>query len=271
LRLVPHPEIVYVFLAPLSSKPRFSKSAEGMPAHPRFIDSHRFQAHGKPAGFKVVVEWDKEVVLKQVYVAARRFVARYIGGVDSEDIASEVVVYLLSHPKELERLRTLDQDALIAASRHFAWRRLAPVLRRQERASVFVPTIEDDDDDESGVSYDLPDHYSFDSKKTRGLPQMKESPSFEYAADDLDFQTLMSTRESSEELDSVPDAQLESGNLIELLGKFLSQDALKLLIGRYIEEKSVKEIAATLGTSEVEVARQLNMARELARKALQPV
>jgi DNA-directed RNA polymerase specialized sigma subunit len=104
-----------------------------------------------------------------------------------------------------------------------------------------------------------------------GLPEVKESPNFEYAAEDFDFQSLMSVRESSEELDSVLDAQLETGNLIELLGKFLSQDALKLLIGRYIEEKSVKEIAATLGASEVEVARQLNMARELARKALQPV
>ena len=217
-------------------------------------------------------EWDKEVVLKQVYVAARRFVARYIGGVDSEDIASEVVVYLLSHPKELERLRTLDHDALIAASRHFAWRRLTPVLRRQERASVLIQTAGDEDDDESGVSYDLPDHYSFDSKREmRGLPEVKETPSFEYAADDFDFQTQMSIQEPSDEFDSVLDAHLESGNLIELLGKFLSQDALKLLIGRYIEEKSVKEIAASLGISEVEVARQLNMARELARKALQPV
>jgi DNA-directed RNA polymerase specialized sigma subunit len=136
---------------------------------------------------------------------------------------------------------------------------------------VLVQTHEDDDD-ESGGSYDLPDHYSFDSKKEmRGLPEVKESPNFEYAAEDFDFQSLMSVRESSEELDSVLDAQLETGNLIELLGKFLSQDALKLLIGRYIEEKSVKEIAATLGASEVELARQLNMARELARKALQPV
>jgi hypothetical protein len=71
-------------------------------------------------------EWDKEGVLKQVYVAARRFVAQYIGLADSEDTASEVVVYLLSHPKELERLRTLDHDPLIAASRQFALRRLSP-------------------------------------------------------------------------------------------------------------------------------------------------
>jgi RNA polymerase sigma factor (sigma-70 family) len=217
-------------------------------------------------------EWDKERVLKQVYMASRRFVARYVGGPDSEDIASEVVVYLLSHPKELERLRTPGHGELTAMSRHLAWRKLSTVLRRQERPSVLVQEIEDNEDDESGVSSDFPEHYSFDSKKERrGRPEVNEPPIYEYAADDFDFQTLMSSRGSSEELDSMHDAQLETDNLLELLGKFLSQDALKLLIERYMKEKSVKEIAATLGTSEVQVARQLNMARELARKALQPV
>jgi DNA-directed RNA polymerase specialized sigma24 family protein len=205
-------------------------------------------------------------------MAARRFAARYVTGADSEDIASEVVVCLLSRPKELERLRTPSHGALMKMSTHLAWGRLSPVLRQQDRPSVLIQPFEDDDEDESGGLWDFPERYSFDSKKERrGRPDVKESPINEYAADDYDFQNQMSSQGSSEEWDFVHDAQLETNNLIELLGKFLSQDALKLLIGRYIEEKSVKEIAASLGASEVQVARQPNMARELARKALQPV
>ena len=43
-----------------------------------------------------------------------------------------------------------------------------------------------------------------------------------------------------------------------------------MLIARYVEEESVEEIAKSFKLSEIDVVRQLNKARELARRALGP-
>ena len=56
--------------------------------------------------------------------------------------------------------------------------------------------------------------------------------------------------------------------LSDFFSKFLSEDALQLSTARYVEEQSVQDIAQVRNQTVLQVARQLNKARELARQAL---
>src|SRR3989442_13631670 len=53
---MPHPKIVDILLAPLTSQPRLAEAAEGVPAHAGFIKLHDFETFGEPSGFQVVVK-----------------------------------------------------------------------------------------------------------------------------------------------------------------------------------------------------------------------
>ena len=55
-RFVAHSEIPDVLLASPLSQPRVPETAKGMPAHPRFLKLHGFEAFCKPTFFNVVVQ-----------------------------------------------------------------------------------------------------------------------------------------------------------------------------------------------------------------------
>jgi hypothetical protein len=55
-RFVAHPEILDVLLASPPSQPGVPETAKGMPAHPRFVKLHGFEAFCKPTVFNVVVQ-----------------------------------------------------------------------------------------------------------------------------------------------------------------------------------------------------------------------
>jgi hypothetical protein len=55
-RFVAHPEILDVLLASPPSQPCVPEPAKVMPAHPRFVKLHRFEAFCKPTVFNVVVQ-----------------------------------------------------------------------------------------------------------------------------------------------------------------------------------------------------------------------
>src|SRR5690348_6435511 len=55
LRLMTHPEVVNVLLAPLTTQPSLSKTTEGMKTHALFVELHCLQARGQPSLFQVMV------------------------------------------------------------------------------------------------------------------------------------------------------------------------------------------------------------------------
>jgi DNA-directed RNA polymerase specialized sigma24 family protein len=226
-------------------------------------------------------EWDKELALRQVFELARKYAIKMGGGGDSEDAASDVVVYLLSNPSEMARLRELGSN-LKEISRTLVWRSLT-TRRREEHFRVVLTLPEnrrepvpDENDEEFSAIENGPDHYSadviadrkpFDSEE--GGASELEGDSYGYDVDEAaEPQALLD--ELDWPLDGSDQALHDSTNLLEVLGKHLSEDALNMLIARYVEDESVMEIAKKRGISEVQVVRQLNMARELARKKLRP-
>lgn len=226
----------------------------------------------QPSTVESSPEWDKEHALRQVFVFARRYATKSGAGTDSEDIASDVVVYLLSNPTELARLRE-SGSGLERISRTLAWRRLT-ALQREERAwrkPKFIDKRDDasaDDEEEVTAPENMPDHYSMDRTPDRISISDDEGISeseYKSGEDSLDsFSDLESIWQEFNASDPAND------ELLEMLGKSLSKEALGILIARYVEDESVDEIARRLGISEVEVAKRLNMARELARRALRP-
>ena len=51
-----NPEILDVLLASPPSQPRVPETAKGVPAHPRFVKLHGYEALCKPTFFNVVVQ-----------------------------------------------------------------------------------------------------------------------------------------------------------------------------------------------------------------------
>jgi DNA-directed RNA polymerase specialized sigma24 family protein len=216
-------------------------------------------------------DWDRERALKQAFGFARRFAARIGAGANSEDIASDVVVYLLSNPTELARLSQpkFNPESICRA---LVWRRVSTLQREEPLSSTRLRPI--GESDFMGEDEDIPDHYRIDILTGQETPSdAGERPDSEYEPEtnDIELDTIADSLPSPEETDSIFQEHLENADLIDVLGKFLSEAALKMLIARYVEEETIEEIAKTYGLSDVEVVRRLNMARELARRALRPV
>jgi RNA polymerase sigma factor (sigma-70 family) len=161
-------------------------------------------------------QWDKEQVLVRVYNVARRYTRAHGGRDVAEDVAADVVVYLLSNPSEMTRLRERgpqpDDFARILASRRLM------TIRHGRLAEALGSEVEVE------------------------LPVVEEEE-----GSDEDFEVM------------------------HILGKYLSEKALRMLVARYVEEQSVNEIAESENLTQVEVVRQLNKARELARRFLHPL
>lgn len=188
------------------------------------------------------LEWDKERALSHAFKFVRLYAKRQGAPSHAEDIASDVVVYLLSHPAELAALGGLGSN-FDDFLRTVAWRMLSN-LRPDGEMPEWPPVpgrlkIEEEEDI-------APDE------------QMDETDVLDQIAESMVAPEYI-------------DRQLPSGLLDSLYGrlrKHLSEDALRILLKRYVDEKSVKEIAKEERISQVQVARRLNKARELARNAL---
>jgi DNA-directed RNA polymerase specialized sigma24 family protein len=225
-------------------------------------------------------EWDIEQSLRQVFEEVWRYAKKQGAGSDSGDVASDVVVYLLSNPSEMVRLKALG-GKVEEISRTLAWRRLSTLRRVQNvRLGPTSPedqrmaAAEDNDHDLSVLQSDL-EGYSFDLETPNELSDIdQESTESDLDSDDYDLGTIPESQVPSEEMISLREepneTRPEANDLMNVLGKSLSEEALQMLIARYVEDESVEEIAKKLGISDVQVVRQLNMARELARKALRP-
>jgi uncharacterized protein YjbI with pentapeptide repeats len=191
-----------------------------------------------------VADQDRGRILLHVSKIAKRYAALDGAGSEAADVASDVVVFLLSHPRELARLgdagasfntmvRTLTLRRMDAMRRDRGWSRLTRAVEAESENATksqdadYQPQNPDDDVEEVEDYLDL---------------------SWEHA-----------------NLDQIID---QDADLLELLGRSLTQDALRMLIERYVEEESVEEIAERFQLPEIEVVRQLNKARELARTAL---
>jgi DNA-directed RNA polymerase specialized sigma24 family protein len=224
--------------------------------------------------------WDKERTLKLVFEHARRYASAQGAVSDSEDIASDVVVYLLSNPSEMIRLKELGSK-VGEISRTLVWRRLSTL--RQEQSARLEPTsperrrmpAAEDDNQDLSVPQSAIERYSFDlNASNEFLIVDQESNESEIDSDGYDIDTVDESQLSWEDAFSVwhepGHPPLEADDLLKVLGKSLSQETLQLLIARYVEEESVDQIAKKLGISDVQVVRRLNMARELARRALRP-
>jgi RNA polymerase sigma factor (sigma-70 family) len=182
-------------------------------------------------------EWKREKTLRAVFAVVRKHVRISGAWFDAEDIASEVLVYLLSRPGEIARLSELPEADL---------RSYVLALARQLMVSFRVSEFDETHLDDDIITEDV------------------EVISARY-------QETLDAEEAFEELGSLiapPQNNEDVSALVEGLTGFLAPEALELLIARYVEESSVEEIAQRKGLSEVQVARQLNKARELARRTL---
>jgi hypothetical protein len=56
LGLVPHPKVIDVLLATLSSQLRLAIATESVPPNSLLVEVHRFEPGGEPAGFEIVVQ-----------------------------------------------------------------------------------------------------------------------------------------------------------------------------------------------------------------------
>jgi uncharacterized protein YjbI with pentapeptide repeats len=207
---------------------------------PRGKESY-FLGRKKTGGDKVT-DKDREKKLLLVSRIAKRFAAKSGVGSDSADIASDVVLFLLSHPTELARLPKPGDD-FVKMVGTLTLRRIE-ALARDRRMFRSLQTNEANDQN---------------AMKSQGSEEQWPYP-------DDDIQELGEPVEISwEQLDQ---EIRQDSNFLAILGESLTRNALRMLIARYVEEDSVEEIAKDLKLPEIEVVRQLNKARELARAAL---
>jgi DNA-directed RNA polymerase specialized sigma24 family protein len=193
---------------------------------------------------------DREKTLLLASQIARKYAYLHGAGTDSTDIAADVVVFLLSHPKELARAHQT-RAGLTAMVRNLTWRRIAEL--RRATPDQFGPMRRVDPDEvQSNEESDE------QGPNPEELWQLQDEEIFA-----LIERADISTGRSAEGL-------YEYSELLGILGKSINKNALQMLIARYVDEESVEEIAKIFRLSEIEVVRQLNKARELARNALGP-
>lgn len=193
---------------------------------------------------------DREKTLLLVSQIARRYAYLHGAGADTDDVAADIVVFLLSHPTELARTREA-QHGLKAMVQALTWRRIAALRRTapdQLTHQLKVDPREAQPDAENDEE-----------------PQNADEP---WQVPEDEIQELIERMEISSERST--ERLYQYTELLGILGRSLSKDALQILIARYVEEESVEEIAKSFKLSEIDVVRQLNKARELARRALGP-
>jgi len=184
-----------------------------------------------------------------------------------------VVVYLLSNPGELAHLNE-HQDRLGKLARTLAWRMLS-TIRQEDRASHFsdagnlpnLPSPGDEnllaDVEQEGYSMDVIGKYELSKDDA-------ESSETEAPADEFDFESIPSEGPSPDILRQIEEEHFAGRDLMGVLGKAISEEALQLLVARYVDGQSVGEIAKQRGISELQVVRLLNTTRDLARRTLGP-
>jgi RNA polymerase sigma factor (sigma-70 family) len=175
----------------------------------------------------------RESLLLEAHKLARGFAARSGLRAYADDIASDVVVFLLSNPKFL-RLEEF-QPRLKRFVKNLTWSRILS-LEKIDRGR-YRPDRHDD----AWHGLEGPDDE----------PMPEDQCLEEAGAIELPWSESYANHE-----------------LVTILGAMLSEDARELLIARYINDETTQSIAKRLGISEVGVVRQLNKARELARQAL---
>lgn len=169
---------------------------------------------------------DQAKLLEKIHRDTRK-IAKALGSrgvfIGSEDIASEVVVFLLSNPTKLRKLRESSSGA--------QWSELRTMVRRILDRYVVMG---------SRALINESDMMHFDIEEVGDLYR-----------DDDDFDKLMNEM------------------LVTIVKDALSEDAYKLLLSRYAKGDSIKEIASQEGRTELQVARNLQKARSLARRAVE--
>jgi RNA polymerase sigma factor (sigma-70 family) len=194
--------------------------------------------------------------LRKVFQIARGIAKRHGDDFDADDVASETVVYILSRPAEMTRLRELQGGGLIAYVMRVATGILAPILRERQKFLSLAPLENRSEED----------FHEAESEGGDVLLDLDPIEMYEpaYAVDSYNVNTadlIMETLESRE----VDPSQFD---LFKTLKGELTEEACQLLFARYIEEMSVAEIARKEQLTEVQVARRLHKARELAREVL---
>jgi DNA-directed RNA polymerase specialized sigma24 family protein len=209
-------------------------------------------------------QWDKEQLLVRVFRVAKRYASIHGAGAEAEDVASDVVVYLMSNPIQMARVPQVG-DKLDGFARMLAWRRLI-TLRHGE----LVEALRDEDGEKgkeggTGTREDADGQHDIELFEDHLGPSEEALPSEEAFADGgipLDeIHPALAVDERTE----------ENVELLDVLGKSLSEEALRMLVARYVDQQSVEEIAESENLTVVQVVRRLNMARELARRALRPL
>ena len=194
----------------------------------------------------VATDYERGSALLLASRTARRYARKFGAGIDADDVAADVTVFLVSHPTELTRVSQKGTD-LERLVQDLTWKRLK-ALRRTERLNerAEVPQLHS----EQGLEYgEMPD-------EKVPWAQVENLDLDKYPAIDSPTRTAEAVYAYTE--------------LLEILGRSLSKDSLRMLIARYVDERSVEDIASAFQIPEIEVVRKLNKARELARKALSP-
>jgi len=212
---------------------------------------------------------EREHVLINAFGVARKYARRLGAGAEAEDIASDVVIYILSHLNEMASFR--EGGAKVSALvKTLVLRTVA-----NRRHDYLQETTKDDDrtegEQENSARYDAHQQHDkslFDAeRKLLGQPSPSEDSDEQVANETVDEEETIAIDDILSSL-GVDDGTEKRVELLDVLGKFLSADALRLLTSRYVDEQSVQEIAESENLTVVQVARQLNKARELARRGL---
>jgi RNA polymerase sigma factor (sigma-70 family) len=189
--------------------------------------------------------------LEQVRRIAEKFAKTTGAWFDAEDVASEVVLHLLSRPGEIDRLRQMNPKTMYKAVGALILRFLSSSQREAERLEISLDALR---------------------RQSRFDFQAEDDSDSDFITEEELLDTILASA-NIEEWTSVSanDESIDQSPLMPLLKKALTEDALRILVARYVAGKSIKEIAEVEGTTEMQIARRLNKARELARSHLRVI
>jgi len=213
----------------------------------------------------------REKALLSVYKAVRRMPSRRLE-LAPDDVASEVALLLLSRPAELARFQMLGPAAKHQFILALAERATGTADRRPavfESVDKPMRTLSAEAQEQGTVRADFDlyeilargawaegrDKTALVDEEEPGGPECMDGAEREARAQGPQWEPVE------------PDEELYQ-RLMEALKAALSARAFRMLIERHVENRSIAEISASEGLTELATARQLAKAREIARGAL---
>ncbi|HEX5411041.1 MAG TPA: pentapeptide repeat-containing protein [Terriglobia bacterium] len=201
-----------------------------------------------------------EDILTRILAIARKYAFNHEAGAEAEDIASDVVLYVLSNPSEMSKFREAGNN-LNEFVRTLVWRRMATLRHKgltEVRRNDLIQYARKGSDGDLALTNDI-------RAGQNGNPLVEDVGGPGYI-DEADAMWIPSDESFLE--NALDQSSGDNIDLMDALRKVLSEESLRVLIARYVYEHSVEQIAEAEGVTVVQVVRQLNKARELARDTL---